>query len=424
MMRYLLVFLAGISLHAEMLTQSYCIERALSTHPDVKRTLLQVKQSRSGVDAADADYLPQVTLNAEYDPLRTYVLPVNGQFHTKDEDGWSVVGAVKQKLWDFDKTFAVIDSAKSAEKIAQLTLAEAKALMTYRVKSLYALMVVQREAVTVRRKDMEAKKALYDQALALVKQGLKTKADASRFLSAYYLAKDNLAVSKAAFEKARAALSLLIGEPVAGNVALQDDVLDADDATVLSDENATEARMLAHNPQLRSYEESVRKNSLQYRSVKSSHYGSIDAVGSYVHQDTLNRYDASVVGVVATIPLYTGGRISAEAQQARIGTAMAQEAYASKRLALRQELEERLIDLRRLEKTIEARQAQLASAEAARKLLEARYKEGLSTYIEVLDAAAQALDAKLGLLEARYTRSDALNRIDYLIGHYPEGITE
>jgi outer membrane protein TolC len=422
MIRYILFILAGISLHAEMLTQSYCIDRALATHPDVRRMLLQVKQSRSGVDAADADYLPQVTLNAEYDPLRTYVLPVNGQFHTKDEDGWSVGGAVKQKLWDFDKTFAAIDAAKSEEKIAQLTLAEAKALMTYRVKSLYALMVVQREAVAVRRKDMEAKKALYDQAVALVKQGLKTKADASRFHSAYALAQDNLAVSEAAFDKARVALSFLIGEPIAEDVALQNSVLDAGDT--LPDGTTAEERMLAHNPQLKAYEESVRKNSLQYRAVQSSHYGSIDAVGSYAHQDTLNRYDATVIGVVATLPLYSGGRISAEAQQARIGTSMAQEAYASKRLALRQELEERLIDLQRLEKTIAARQAQLKSAEAARRLLEARYKEGLSTYIEVLDATAQALDAKLGLLEARYTRSDALNRIDYLIGHYPEGKTE
>jgi outer membrane protein TolC len=50
-------------------------------------------------------------------------------------------------------------------------------------------------------------------------------------------------------------------------------------------------------------------------------------------------------------------------------------------------------------------------------VLDARYKQGLSTYIEVLDANALYLDAKLGLLEAKYAKSSIVNRIVYLQGN-------
>jgi outer membrane protein TolC len=49
-------------------------------------------------------------------------------------------------------------------------------------------------------------------------------------------------------------------------------------------------------------------------------------------------------------------------------------------------------------------------------VLDGRYKEGLSTYIEVLDASSLVLDAKLGLLEAYYEKTLSIDRIDYLKG--------
>ena len=410
--------IGGIPLSAQTLSEKEAIEKALAHHPDIRAMSLRVGQSAEGCKSARADYLPQISLQGEYDPQRTYVLPVNGTFHTRDDDGWSVGGALHQKLWDFEKTLSLINAAETERKIAELGLADAKGQTVYRVRQLYALMVVQRMAVEVRRKDMEAKKALYEQAEALVKQGLKTEADASRFLSAYYVAKDNLGIAEASFDKARTTLSLFIGEPIAPDVRLQKDVISADAADTLNDGNV-EKRMLDNSPQLKMLDETVRRDILMYHAAKEAHYGSIDAYATYVDQDTLNRYDATVVGITATIPLYSGGRISAQAQQARIGAEMAKAQRDSKELALRQELEGLLIDLRRFEKTLAARKAQYEAAQEARQLLEARYREGLATYIEVLDATAQTLAAQLGLLEARYNRSDALNRIDYLTGKQP-----
>jgi outer membrane protein TolC len=85
-------------------------------------------------------------------------------------------------------------------------------------------------------------------------------------------------------------------------------------------------------------------------------------------------------------------------------------------MALKEELRSLIIDIKRYSKTVKAKKAQLVSARSTLKVLEARYKEGLATYIEVLDSTTLVLNAKLGVLEAYYSRSLALDRIDYLKG--------
>ena len=398
-----------------MLTQESAIDKALAYHPDIKRFVYQVTSSQEGVKVTRSDYLPQVHLNAEYDPTRTYVLPQNGQFHTINSDGWQAGVALNQKIWDFGKTSSAIDSSKVETKIAALSLADAKALLAYNVKLQYALMVVQHKAVNVRKKDMEAKGELYKQSEAMVIQGMRTRADSTRFLSSFYVAQDNLSIAESAYEKARVALSLYIGEVIDANMTLQEEVLSVS-KTDFSDGDALYSDVALQNPQLKSAQENIHKSELIYKSVHASHYGSIDAVASYNYQDTLNSYDATLVGVTLTVPLYVGGRISAQAQQAQLAQASAKAAYDARALALQQEVTGLFIDLKRYEKTITAKKAQLEASQETMTLLNARYKEGLSTYIEVLDATALYLNAELGLLEAYYSRSTIIDRIDYLQG--------
>jgi outer membrane protein TolC len=375
--------------------------------------MLKIEQSKEGYNSAYAEYLPQINLHAEYNPLQTYALPVNGAFNTLDDDGWGVGIDLKQKIWDFSKTSSKIEASKLDKDISKLSLQEAKALMAYKVKSLYGLMVVQKEAITVRQEDLKTKKAYYAQSKALVKQGLKTKADASRFLSAVYIAKDKLAIAYAAYEKAKTTLSLYIAQEIKEDVRLEYDVIKKEyhfDVNV-------EKSILENNYQMQIDTQNIDKNRLLHKSAQASHYGSIDAVASYNHLDTLNSYDSKFIGLRLNIPIYSGGKTTAQAQKAKIGLHLANEKKASKILALKEEISRLFIDINRYKISIEAKQSQEKAANETKKVLEARYTEGLSTYIEVLDAISLVLDARLGVLEAYYAKSIAINRIEYLKGN-------
>jgi outer membrane protein TolC len=401
-------------LYAQTLSLQNCINKAISTHPDIKRFVLQVEYSKSGVNVARSDYLPQVTLNAQYDPTITYALTKNGSFSTKDDDGWIAGVSLNQKIWDFSKTTSNIKAQKMQQKITKLSLQDAKALLAYKVKIQYSLMLFQKKAIKVRQKDLDAKEELYKQAQAFVEQGMKTTADASRFLSSVYIAKDNLSISKANFEKAKSILSLLINEPISKNVQLEDSI--SISSWDIKNEIKNEESMIQNSPAIKSLQKNIDKNRLSYKAVKASHYGSIDAVASYTHQDTLNEYDSTLVGVTLKIPLYSGGRTSALVEQAIINRQSAKAEYHSKELAFKEEFESLLIDLKRYEGTIKAKELQLEASQQTKTLLNARYKEGLSTYIEVLDAIALTLDAQLGVLQAKFERSSTIHRLEYLQG--------
>ena len=399
-------------LNAETLTLKESIDTTLQNYPDVKSLQMKMKQSKLSHRSATADYLPQVNLNGQYNFTETYVLPANGTFHTLDDTGWNVGVNLKQKLWDFGKTTSKIASSKKDEDISKLSLMDFKALLAFKVKSFYKLMVVQREALNVRKKDLEAKKAYYAQAEALVKQGLKTTADASRFLSAVYNAEDNLAIAQASFDKARNSLSLYMDRKIDANVTLENAVLQE---SFNADANV-QKEVLNSNYTLKIENKNIEKNILLHKSAKAEHYGSIDAIASYNHFDTLNTYDATTAGIVVNIPLYSGGRVSAEAQKVEISAQISKEQKRSRELALKEELQNLLLDIKRYNKTISAKKAQLDSAQETKKVLDGRYKEGLATYIEVLDATSQVLNAKLGLLEAYYSRALSIDRIQYLKG--------
>jgi len=413
MKRLLLInFLLLNLLYAKTLTLQESIDKTLSNHPDIKSFALKIEQSQAGYRSAYSNYLPQINAQAQYNAVQTFVFPFNGVFNTVDDDSWSAGVALKQKIWDFSKTSAKVDAFAVDEKISKLSLADLKALMVYRVKALYDSMIVQEEAIRVREKDLESKKAYYDQAKALVRNGLKTEADASRFLSAVYIAQDNLAIAKATYMKAKSTLSLYMNEEIDDDVELENKLLQRD----FSASQNIEKNIEDENYQLKIYKYTTEKNRLLHKSAKASHYGSIDAYASYTHFDTLNTYDSKLAGISLSIPIYSGGMLSAEAQKAEIAAQISSEQKASKLLALKDELNALLIDIERYNKTIAAKKAQMQSALNTKSVLEGRYKEGLATYIEVLDATSLVLNAKLGLLEAYYQKSMAINRIEYLKG--------
>lgn len=399
-------------LNAQSLTLNACISKALNTHPDIKKFILELTQSRYSKDEIKADNRPQILLSAEYDPTRTFTLTQNGTFDTKQADGWQGGVSINQKIWDFSKTTFAIKAAEKIENIAALSLKDAQALLAYYVKVQYEQILVQQEAILVREQDMKSKQELYEQAKALLKQGTKTIADTTRFLSAFYNAKDNLSIAQANLEKARIALATLIDEPIDNNTILETKI----DKNLAQISHLDNTSILEENPQLQGIKETIDKNEWLYREAKASRYGSIDASLSYTHQDILYRYNSSIVGISFKIPLYSGGRTTAVIQQAMVAKEISKTEYQSKKLALRQELAQLLTDFKRYNATIESKKVQLDASIQTKQLVEARYKEGLSTYIEVLDAISLYLDSKLGLIQAHYEQHTIINRIEYLQG--------
>ncbi len=412
-MKKLTIFLlfSLIALQAKLLRLNDCIDRALATHPDVRAFMLKVQQQKEGIRMEQSVRLPQISIHAEYDPQRTYLMSQNGASNIINSDSWSAGISVSQQLFDFSRSSHAIRSAKIRHEISRLSLEEAKALMRYEIRVAYALLLVQKAALKARKKDLVAKKALYEQAKALVKQGLKTKADESRFLSSVRQAEDALAIAQASYEKARITLEQYIGEPIPRGTRFEDWRLKN---AAKSSLHADPRQVLANNLQVRIAQKNREASYEQFRATELERFGTVNLIAEADHFDTLSRYDSTVVGVRYSAPIYSGGRLSAQAQQSRIAEMVSAAEKDSKKRAVTKEARSILADLKETRKRIAARLSQLRSADETKALIKARYEQGLATYMEVLDAEAVWLDAELGLLSAYYTRLERQSRLEYL----------
>ncbi len=413
MKRLIFAALFLVYANADVLTLRECVEKTISSHPDIKSFVLKDMLSKEELKSQKAFKYPQVEVHAQYDPVKTFTFSRNGRFDSKNDSFWEAGVSVREKLWDFKKTDSKIKAAKISKEISKLSLKDIENLISYKVKSLYLQLIFYKKAIEVRKKDVEAKKAFYERAKALEKRGLKTKADSYRFLAALYKAKDILNSTKNSFLKTKRSLELYMGEKIPDNVDLEENLLLEDEKLSFED---VKNRLLKENLSLKEAQKEIDKSIYLYKSAKAEKYGSLDLSASYSRIDALFEYDSYFAGVFYSVPIFTGGRLNAIKQKAKISQMISKERLESKKRELLDELQSLFLDIDSLNSTIKARLMEAEALKKSAKIVNARYKEGLSTYMEVLDAEALLADSALSVLQARFERKVKEYRIKYLIG--------
>ncbi len=406
----LFAVLVSVGADAQTLNLKSCIDEALRNNPDIRSITLKVERSQKSLEQQKSIQRPQISVWGEYDPLKTYVIPISGKFNTLDDDGWSVGVSARQRVYDFGTTTHKIEASRTKKRGSVLTLKEAKALLVYTVKKAYASAISLQDALTVRQKDLEVKKALYEQAKAMVAQGLKSPADESRFLSSVKAAQEAVAKAESDYKKGIYILEKLMAVSLRESVELDSSGVFKEKADI----PATYTEILKENLSIKIARNEQKAAHESYKSARAERYGTIDAIAEAAHFDTLNSYDTKLIALRYTVPLYSGGAVKAKKEQARIEELIAAEETTSKKLQLTEEIKSLLSDIEALDRSIEARKAQLDSADVTAEVVGARYKEGLATYIEVLDAEAVRLEAKLALILARYAKAEKIFRLEYL----------
>src|SRR5208337_5326853 len=100
-------------------------------------------------------------------------------------------------------------------------------------------------------------------------------------------------------------------------------------------------------------------------------------------------------GPTVSLPLFEGGRNRAGVQSARATYDEAVQQYRSQVLVAFHEVEDGLIGLRLLRDQYEAQARAVEAAAKAAELSRTRYKEGLVSYFEVVDAERTLLENQL-----------------------------
>jgi multidrug efflux system outer membrane protein len=101
------------------------------------------------------------------------------------------------------------------------------------------------------------------------------------------------------------------------------------------------------------------------------------------------------------VPIFAGGRLQGEVNVAEAQVEQAEARYQQVVLLALQDVEDALVGIRTTREQALAQAAQVATLSESLTLVEHRYENGLSSYLEVLDAQRSLFNAELSLAQAQ-----------------------
>lgn len=182
---------------------------------------------------------------------------------------------------------------------------------------------------------------------------------------------------------------------------------------------------LDSRPDLRMLDLQVKAEGQKINAARAERFPVISAFGKLETQtafDDKTRPSDSVwpasssVGLQFTLPIFTGYRISAQVEQARIAQLQTRTRLDDLKANVRAEIEVRVLNYKEAQKRIEVQSTTISVAERSYKISLLRFKEGIGSRLELTDAELQLNKAKTNYLQAVYDYLVAGTQLEKALG--------
>ncbi len=408
------------------LMQSY--EIALQQDPTYQAARADADASREAVPQAFAQLLPNLSANLSQGANKTdsiapgyFGTPVASVF-SYQSSSYAVV--LRQPIYR-KYNFAMYQQAKSQADSADATLDQNLQDLVVRLSGAYfeALMAQDQLALVLSTKQTYA--AQLEGAKRSFKAGEGTRTDIDDAQARYdmIVAQELEATQNVGYTRRQ--LQAVTNQP-AENLAL----LDPARMTLIPPLPAKVDDWIARgedvNAELRSARANIDSARQEVEKARAGHTPTVDLVvqrgrDNSANELTINQYFLStMIGVQATIPMFSGGYVRSQVRQAQASLEKYQQLYEAKRrdidLQIRKEFQnvaEGVLKVRALE------QAE-RSADQAVFSNQKGFQAGTRTQIDILNAEQQRMNAKRDLAQARYAYIMARIRLQGLVGSLNE----
>lgn len=195
----------------------------------------------------------------------------------------------------------------------------------------------------------------------------------------------------------------------------------------LSDEELKSLResMLSNNPVISqlTLENKLRDDVISAQF--SQHIPSLYAFGNYQSEAQENddrevsrwRFiTSSNIGLNLKVPIFDGWQTSAKVEQAELDLKIAQENFKKTKLLLNNQLMETYLNLKTIKEKISAFSSTIEQAELAYDIAEKRFKNGLGTQLELVDAMVSLTRAKVNYYSGIYDYEISSAKLNQLLG--------
>lgn len=392
------------------------IRVGLENHPSIQIAQHQAKASDTVTKQLESAHYPQITGILTGSGGNTRVLAnLNTSGSLPKPTLYLATPGIRVDflITDFGHTTHKILANKSLTKSAEQGILISKALTILDIQQAYLNVLKQQHLVLVAREILQARDQIRQQVDSLYHNQLRSKLDLDFATVSALQAKVGLAKTEKDLKLAFTKLNLAMGQ--AGS---QEYSLDPVSITVQPGPPITQLVdvALAQRPEVQRSHLHITATEEGVKAAKALRYGHIDALGTLAYS-YWSRNDVEPSGsvknpgkqlgwwgaaVASSIPLFTGGRIEGQVDEAhgRLGEAVANARSIANDVIL-QVMQAYLAHLMTAHE-ISLAEKQVEQAQEALDLSKIQYETGLGSIIEVVMGTTNFLVAKSALLEAQY----------------------
>ena len=402
------------SLRQTVLTLEECLKNALAHNPKVIQALSNVNLNKATLTEARSDYLPKVNTTIGFSHAESSKVSLAGISSgaatlglAKRSDTLSEETSIEQLLWDFGSVLNGMRLAKENLSSAEYSLLETQEDTILKAKTAY-FMVLQAQLLTgIAKENLTQAKAHLLRAQGFYEVGLKQKYEVTRAQVDVSNANLEYVTAMKNYELSKVTLNVIMGKIDNTAYTVQEitdiELKDVEAGQALSSamENRVEILKLKAN---------VRAAERKLDIDKKGNWPKVFVSAGQVSSDTNVKGIGSVhswnAGVALKWPWFDGFKNSSKIKQTEENIKIAKSSAEELTFNIAFEVQDATLGLGEAKERIQLTDKTLQQANENFEILEARYKEGLSSTIE-LD------DARILMVSAKSNRVSAL--CDYLI---------
>ncbi len=421
-----LVGLSAFQLPAQQLVElklADALAYALENNPSVKNARLELLISKATIKETTSRGLPQINgaYNLDYNPrIPVVFLPnqppfgdpsnpsdvIPARFGVSYSSGLGVT--VSQMVFD-GSFFVGLRAAKTLLELTNKDLKKAEIDVVENVKKAYFGVLVNQQRIRLAEANLSRIDTLLKETTALQEAGFVEKLDVSRVQVQRNNSYTQFQRSQTALAISKQLLKLQLGMPLDYEVILAESLEELspkeETLALLGEEGAERIELEQMSTQLTLVGLDLKNNMSQYM-PKIDFVGNTRRSGAGNELDRVfnksNWFGSSLVGVSMSIPIFDGFGKAARIQKNRIQINQLENQRSFLKESFKNELYAAKANLRNDLSLLEVQEANLKLATEVYQIARIKYKEGVGSNLEVVEADAALIQAEINYLGAIY----------------------
>ncbi len=406
---------------ADSLTVDAAVKMAIASSPALLQAAANVQASGARVEQAQTADLPNAAFEGTYvriGPVPQLSFPGLGVFKLYPENNYDAHVGVRQKVYDFGRTSAVVDVTRSRVQSAEISGNLVRLALAYQtIQVFYSILYLQR---SIQVEDQEI--GTLQEHLSVTKKRIAagTGTDFEVLTTQVRVAgAENQRVDlENMLERQKIAMRRLLNVPDSAAVRLRGDF---QIVPVSSNPDSLTAVALQQRPEYLGAKSEAQTASLQYRLSRVSDMPTLNVNAAYgVKNGYIPNLDILrgnwVAGIELSVPLYEGNKTKYQEEEAEATLSGSQAHVNDVGRQILAEVRQAISDVRSAGEKLQRSTLQIEQATQALSIAQKRYDAGTVSNLDVLDAETSLAQAHLLQLKALYDYVSSRYGLERAIG--------